>query len=518
MIKEKILKVLSISLVFILSIIHLNQISFANITENQNKGNINISNIEEGVNVYLYQIATMDYDYVSNQPKEGYQWNDAIQSWIDENFSKYSNTENFYKELENNSEGAKSFYDELTAAIKENILQISTYRETKAIGEAVYPVTEDILRGEAKFSEVDMGTYLVVIENGYMVYTPSVVNMVPSYDKNTNKWVLNSQDVVIKATNPTITKTVTNEEKLVDNYSTADVITYTIKADVPTYLESSLSKRYCISDKLDHSLTINEASLVIYGLKSGNEPESITGHTIKFNTTRPNSSDEVTFMIDFDYHTISSYEMIKIVYTAKLNQNSSLILGTEGNNNYSYLDYSNNPYIKSSIQSQRSDKVTIYTYGIELKSVDSENNNTPLPGSEFSLFDVNGNMLHFVKGEEGQYYLADTEEEGTITSLVVDENGNLSIKGLDEGIYSIKQTKAPDGYNVSSKTYEIELVDSEPDGELDEEYTIVFPNTKGFTLPVTGGKGIVVLVSAAIVLIGIGIVLLIVILRKRKIK
>lgn len=517
--KEKILKILSINLilVFILSMINLNQASYANITETQNKGNIKVSNIEEGVDVYLYQIATIDYDYASGQPKEGYNWENSIQNWVDHNYPNYSNSKNFYNEIGSDAEATKIFYDELTVAIKEGNISNSVYASKKAAGTAVYPVLQENLNGIADFSEVDMGTYLVIIENGYMVYTPTVINLVPCFDEDTNQWILNDQRVVMKATNPTITKTVTNEEKIVDNYSTTDEITYTIKADVPTYLENSLSKNYYISDKIDNSLTINEKSLTIYGLKSGNEPESISGYTISFNTTRPNSSDEVTFLINFDYSKISSYETIKIVYTAKLNQNSSLVLGREGNNNYAYLDYSNNPYAAVSLQTQATDKVSVYTYNIEVKSVDIENTGTLLSGSEFALYDSEGNNLYFVQDEDGVYYLADPEDEGATTNLAVDEDGNLYVYGLDEGNYKIEQTKAPEGYNVSSKTYEIELVDKEPDGELDDDYILIFPNTKGFILPVTGGRGIVALVSAGIILIGIGMALLISIAKKRKI-
>lgn len=517
MIREKILKILSISFILILSIIHLNSISLASITQDQNKGKIQISNLEEGVNVSLYQITTMEYDWVANQPKEGYQWKEEIQNWLQDKFPKYTNTEKFYQELNGKSEEIKVFYDTLTAAIRENTIPLSVYQQTKAVGETRYPVTPNTLKGVASFSEVEMGTYLVIIENGYMVYTPSVINVVPSFDENSKQWVLEEQNVVVKATNPGIVKTVTNEEKSVDNYSTVDFITYTIKADVPTYLPNSLSKKYVISDKLDDSFTIQEDSLMIYGLQSGKEPESIMGHTIKFNTTRPNSSDEVTFLIDFDYDTISSYEEIKIVYTAKLNQNESLVLGKEGNNNYSYLDYSNNPYLSSSIQTQATEKVSVYTYGIEIQSVDGENKDTPILGSEFSITDTSGNPYYFVKGEDGQYYLADSEEEGATTNLVVDENGNLWVKGLDEGTYLIEQTKAPEGYHVSSKIYQVDLVDQEPDGELEEEYTLIFPNTKGFTLPVTGGIGIIALVGIGTTILGIGICLLISICKRRKI-
>lgn len=494
--------------------INLNQVNCTNITETQNKGKINISNIEGGVDVSLYQIATIEYDYIYNQPKEGYIWESSVQEWINENFPNYSNSENFYNEVQTNSEEAKTFYDKLTSAIKENKISVSKYNQKKATGEAIYPVVKENLTGTVEFQDVDMGTYLVIIENGYMVYTPSVVNLIPSFDKNTNQWVLEDQNVVIKATTPSITKTVTDEKKQVDNYSTIDNITYTIKADVPTYLENSIAKRYYISDKLDNSLTINEDSLTIVGLKSSNEPESITGYNITFDTTRPESSDKVSFLIDFDYSKIRDYETIKIVYTAKLNSNS--VIGTEGNNNCAYLDYSNNPYDDTSLQTQDTNKVTVYTYSVEIKSVDKDSIKTPLTGSEFTLTDLGGNEIYFIKQEDGKYYLANSEEDGATKTLAVDEQGNLYLYGLDEGIYKVNQTKAPEGYNVSSKSYEIELVDSEPDGILDDDYTLIFPNTKGFVLPVTGGRGVIFLVSFGIILVGIGVVLLISIVRKRK--
>lgn len=512
---QKIFKIISIIFVLILSIVNLNPFSYANITETQNTGKINVSNIEEGVDVYLYQIATTEYDYTVGQPKEGYRWEENIQSWIDENFPHYSNTETFYQEVESNSDTAKTFYDELTAAIKGDTLSISAYATKKATGTATYPVTQENLTGTVEFSEVAMGTYIVIIENGYMVYTPSVVNVVPSFEEDTNQWVLKDQNVIVKATNLGITKTVTDEQKQVDNYATNETITYTIKADVPTYLENSLAKKYYISDKLDSSFTMEEDTLEIYGLKSGSEPEAIIGYDITFHTTRPGTSDNVTFLIDFDYSKISSYETIQIVYTAKLNQDA--VIGAEGNHNYAYLDYSHNPYDETSLQIQSTNQVTVYTYGIEIQSVDSQNAETPLPGSEFALYDEEGNILYFVPKEDGIYYLAKAEEEGATTELVVDSEGNLFLYGLDEGTYTIEQTKAPEGYNLSSKTYEIELVDQEPDGVLDKEYTLLFPNTKGFVLPLTGGKGVIALVGVGIVCIGIGVLFILSIAKKRKI-
>ena len=513
--REKVLKILSISLilVFVLSMI-LSQKSYANITQLNNTSNIIVNNIEAGVTVSLYQIATVEYDYKANQPKEGYKWNAPVQEWIAEEYPNYINSENFYEQVENNSQEAQKFYDELIAAIKSEAMQILSYRDLQATGKAQYPVTENNLTGNVNFADVEMGTYLVLIEGGYMVYTPSVVNLIPRFDENTKQWILEEQEVTVKATNIGITKTVTDEEKVVDNYSTIDEITYTIEADIPTYLQNSLSKNYYIADVLDPSLTIDIKSLIVYGLKDNQEEKLSIGYTAKYNTQIANSSEIATFILNFDYDKINKYDGIKVVYNAKLNKNADLVVGSEGNKNYACVSYSNDPYNETSLKTQKTDKVTVYTYGIEIKSVDKDN--TPLPGSEFTLYDEEGNELYFVKGEDGVYYLSDPEEKGATTNLVVDEEGNLYLYGLDEGDYTIKQTKAPEGYNLSTKTYEITLVDKEPDGVLDEDYSLIFSNTKGFTLPVTGGKGTAMIAGIGIMLVITGIALLVYRNKKRK--
>lgn len=513
-------KILSINLILmsILSIFNLNQKSFATITEMQNQVNVNITNIEKGVSVSLYQIATAEYDYISNQPKEGYKWAEAIQEWIDTNEPEYSNTEDFYKKIENNSEEAKAFYDKLTSEIKENNIQIEVYETKTSEGEASYPVTEENLDGNITFSKVNMGTYLVLIENGYMVYTPSVVNIIPDFNSETNEWELNDKNVVVKASTPSISKTVTDDKKTVDNYSTIDDITFTIDADVPTYLKNSLSKKYCISDKLDRSLILNKETLCIFGIKAMQEPEEITDYTINFNNQSTENEKIMTFDIDFDYSRIEKFDSIKIVYKAKLASNTDLVIGKDGNCNIAYLNYSNNPYKKSSLQTQSSEKVKIYTYELDVKSTEKNDTNKALPGSEFSVINLNGEELYFVKGEDGTYYLAEKTTENATNKVEVDSNGNLCIKGLDEGEYTVKQTKAPEGYNISSKTYTIKLEDKDKDGEIDDNYNLIFPNTKGFALPVTGGKGTIAYISISMTSIGIGIMLIISISKKKKLQ
>ena len=50
---------------------------------------------------------------------------------------------------------------------------------------------------------------------------------------------------------------------------------------------------------------------------------------------------------------------------------------------------------------------------------------------------------------------ADTEEGGS--TLKSDENGLFKVIGLDDGTYWLKETKAPDGYNLITDPIKIEI-------------------------------------------------------------
>lgn len=73
---------------------------------------------------------------------------------------------------------------------------------------------------------------------------------------------------------------------------------------------------------------------------------------------------------------------------------------------------------------------------IEITKVDSENE-TPLEGSEFELFDSNNNSI------------------GTNKS---DKDGKLSFEELPIGEYHFKEVKAPEGYLLSNEVYRFEII------------------------------------------------------------
>ncbi len=545
--KTKFFKFIAFAISFILLLTSFSTLSVASITTYTNTGTIKVSNIEAGVTVSLYQLTTVNYDYEANQPKDpAYSWVSGVYTWISNSYeySSYTDLEVFSEAITTNS-AEESFYSALAAAIKSEEITLSAKTLT-ADGTATYPVDENNLSGSVTFTGCEMGTYLVLIENGYMVYTPSVVNLTPEYSDGTGWTLAESVEVTVKSTNPQISKEITNEGSIGLN----DTVSYKIEADVPNYPENSISKSYYISDKLSAGLTLDSSTIEVYGQNSSGQlikltvgEELIEGvdYILTLETTRPGtagaSAISVDFLLTFNYDEIKSYTKIVVTYDATLDATSEALTGGAGITNDAYLDYSNNPYVSGgSLQSQDvpDDEVpTIYLYGIQVNKIDKTEHTLLLEGAEFELQDENENALYFVADEEkeGVYYLAASSEvDGATTVLAVgssdsENEGILYIYGLGEGTYTLVETKAPDGYTKSNTTVSIVIKDENNNGMLDVEdgqtetsnmYIVDFENSTGFQLPVTGGMGIVAFIACGIVLIGLGAVMFISVMKKRR--
>lgn len=523
--KTKLTKVLAISLCLALILSMFSTYSKASITEDTDTASIIVNGVEAGVKVSAYKLTTVNYDYDADQLTDNpYAWVSEVQTWLQSTHPTYVNMETFAEEVSGEEE-AKSFYSELAAAIRGGTVTL-TPKEGTAGGTATYPVGDDDLTGSVTLTDCEMGTYIVLIENGYKVYTPSVVNLVPSYNEENSEWELPNQTVMVKSTNPQITKTVTDDSAKADNYSTKDAISFKIVADLPTYLSTSRSKKYYISDDLSDGLELDTSSIKVYG-QLGSAPRveltSPANYTLTTDgATRPNTSaTPVDFSINFVYDSITSYDKIIVEYTAKLKKDSNAVVGGTGNTNTAYLDYSNNPYDDTSMQEQN-DQSKVYTYGVEVTKTD-KSSGSPITGesnAEFQLLQSD-TPLYFVSTAAGVYYLANNTDGGATTTLAVDTNGKLYIYGLDTGTYSLKETKAPAEYNLSTTAVPITITDDDKDGALDDEegttgiVTLSFQNSKGFQLPTTGGMGTVIFAAGGIVFIGLGIVLLIFAIKRK---
>lgn len=152
-------------------------------------------------------------------------------------------------------------------------------------------------------------------------------------------------------------------------------------------------------------------------------------------------------------------------------------------------------------------ETTTKTFGITVFKYTGDN--TALKGAKFILSTdpecEEGTAIKFTLNSEGKYRY---DKNGN-TTLTSPADGYIYIEGLKAGTYYLKETAAPEGYNVLKDIQTIEITE---DGEVKLKGKVCdevkVKNNAGTLLPSTGGMGttMIYLVGAALVL-GSGIVL-----------
>ena len=517
------------------------------------------------VTATAYQVISVNYDYDVDVPKNPeFTWVEAVRPWVNSGYSAYINgTDGFVTESFNNetvpAETMKAFADAMANAIRKGDISTQAAKTGTSSSDSL------------QLTDLDMGAYLILLEGGTKIYEPVFVSIVPTWNEGSSSWELNnlSQSATVKSQALTLTKTVYDKDNLTtplteDEYqagiagtskyaqvSIGDTVTYMLVANVPDYPANATATGYQISDDLPSGMTLNNASVQVYGMATGSlntEAGTLltagTGEAYTLTTTdatRPGTgTTSVDFNLEFDYSKIKNYDKIRVVYTATANSNIYVVgqnSNTTGNQNTAYLDYNNNPYEVTPISWKNAeDTATVYTYGIKVNKVDDEGQ--ALSGAKFTLSaNANGDTPIGFVGSNATYCKATSDETG-VTEIEVDSNGLLTLSGLDAGTYYLTETKAPGGYNKLSAPILVEIkdlkngiADAEPKGPNGKpEYTpansaeteandgyvpLTVVNSKGFTLPSTGGMGTVLFTTIGIVLMGGGLVLLLLYLRRR---
>ena len=121
--------------------------------------------------------------------------------------------------------------------------------------------------------------------------------------------------------------------------------------------------------------------------------------------------------------------------------------------------------------------ITLYSYGIKISTTDSNNN--VLSGAEYKLYSDAS-----LQNEIGTF----TSEEST--------NGQINIiTGLEPGTYYVKQAVSPNGAQTNNNVYPVEV------DLLAMDYTNLNVVNTGGRLPVTGGKGTMLLIIGGLSII-----------------
>lgn len=406
---------------------------------------------------------------------------------------------------------------------------IKTFLEEKVGDLAAQPTATQTGKGDVTFDNLADGYYLV-----YDVTDLSNSNNEAAYDDAHSAIIVQvvggteATTVEIKKAKPTVDKQI---EELDQNGAnpifgeTADhaigrefrfKLTATITADsnYAAYETYKLSFHDTLStgitfDRFD-SIKINGGGDV---MESWNLPDSVTSNT-EFEVSIAN----IIPLLTAQNLTLGKEEItVEVLYTAHLNDNAivhsaslnNLTATPNGNTidqNWVYLEYSNNPDSLGEGEGDTGktpkDYVFAFTYGVNNTKVDQENN--ILPGAKFNIKDNNDAILKFNKIETGtnagKYKLDANGSE----KLESDDEGKFDIVGLDAGTYKIVETEAPDGYVKDDKEYTFVITanDSEPNEldvpELDlsmkydsedSDGNFTHVNSKKSSLPSTGGMG-----------------------------
>ena len=293
------------------------------------------------------------------------------------------------------------------------------------------------------------------------------------------------------------------------DFDIGDHVPYHIHVKLNNHLESYDTYKLVITDTMSKGLTYDEGSMVI---KLGDV--LVPSENYDFNLTTDAATGETKMVITFEnIKTLNpvNYGNLTIDYTATLNANA--VVGSEGNPNTAYLEFSNNPSNSDELGKTPEDEVTVFTFKLLVNKVDADNK--PLNGAEFTLFKK-------IYGQEA-WSLVKTISGAT--------SSEFSFDGLDDGIYRLVETITPAGYNtISPIEFEITashtLESANPvleklDGKLNSgnaSFTVDLAagslstnivNKSGATLPETGGMGTTVLyIAGAFMVLAAGVLLI----------
>ena len=323
---------------------------------------------------------------------------------------------------------------------------LKTEADAKAFAKAVAPYlttaagsANTVTDGKYVISGLAAGYYLVKDQDGSLIgdndsYTEYIIQVVGNVTATPKSDVPEVQKKV-KDINDSTDTTKTDWQDSAD-YDIGDSIPFQLKATLADNVSSYTTYKVVFHDTLSKGLTYNNDAKVYIGGTETNGFAVTATVNADGTTTLTVSCDDVKAL------DASNSSVITVEYTAKLNENA--VLGSAGNPNKVYLEYSNNPNKSEKGNNETGetpkDVVIVFTYKTIINKVDSENK--PLTGAAFKLEKL-------IKGKDG-----DADTWTTVKEFAVDETTtSFTFSGLDDGQYKLTETKTPVGYNTIDPIY-----------------------------------------------------------------
>lgn len=463
--KNKMKKMIAMFMMFAM-ILGLNTVAFA--AQGTNTVHVNTGAYDvSGVTFKAYRV----FDVTKNGDKYGYAMTDNFVEFFN---GKGHTTDNAAYNYANGNQG------NIANELKEYIATKNTTEDASATA----------TQGNATFPSLADGYYIIVPSGG--TFSPNLVTVAETETKTVN----------LKGKEPTAEKKVENQD-----WASAQVgkkVTFKVTSQVP---DMTGKKNYVfrLKDTLSKGLTMN-----VNDFKSVKIGEAAltkdSDYTVKVEPgTKAETTDLVVEINGFEKYNGQAGSNIVFEYQAEVNKDAVTVKNAT---NEAHVEYGNDP---NQMGSSQPDKVKVYTHTLTITKVDGKDNQTSLAGAEFELYEgspAQGSAIKLVQENavdgNNVYRVADTTDQNTITKVVSPENGKIVIKGLKDGKYTLKETKAPDGYNKGGDTTITIKAESNNEGETitvkGNEVTV--ENNSGIQLPSTGGMGTIIFVAAGVCVVG----------------
>ena len=463
------------------------------------------------------------------------------------------NIYNVYKiasfDVEKDSENNTVYTNINVENLYKNLFDPNVVKEKTKDDEYMVPLSDRL--AEAAVNDTPVATR---VTNGVVNGLPTGYYLIKEVEHNASdiklatKYILVAVDsayttVTLKTSDASITKKIVLEDTndtLVDKdvVAVGDTVRYQIDSTIPEYPSYAENVTYLITDTMSAGLTpCSKDKVKVWILGTTGYVDCTDKATITV------SGQVITVSVDSDFVIANPGGSIRVTLSGVLNEHANI--GTNGNPNSVDLTYTNN-WDEDSTHKTPEDTVITYTGKLAIEKVDSVNTTKKLDGAEFAVY------------APKQYANAETPASGVEATIKVNRTtyyyyktivtangGEATIEGLDKGTYYAVETKAPAGYSVDSTPQRIELTvegdelevtgevvaprgddgtDSNANAVEDNKVTwknnngsqAQITNTKGTTLPGTGGMGTTLFTFGGIALILVACVMFIVYTRKQK--
>ena len=370
--------------------------------------------------------------------------------------------------------------------------------------------TGETRKGEATFSNLELGYYLVVetkTPSKYVASKPffvSIPETVTTADGST--WNYN---VSVSPKNQGIPDT----DKVPDKKTVGvgDEVTYTITGPtVPNYDEAynETTLKYEITDTLSTGLTFakDKADLKVYTTDVNSPLVEDRDYTFEYDST----ANKITISLILSKIRDLKGEAIHVKYTVTVNENA--VVGSDGTINKAEVEYTNNP---DGTTDGSKKEVKVYSFKIKINK--KKDNGSPLKGATFGLY--------------RDAACADKIAEATSSDDGVINFGDAS--KLAAGTYYLKELQAPSGYSALTSVVKVVISTATPNDNTTYDFkysmnegeennvgedgviSLDITNNKGFNLPATGGMGTYLFTIGGLVIMAGAVFLLITFKKKR---